>query len=248
MRFDYEYRTSDNVRHVGVICASNRDAAFAALRKCGIRPGRMVESPGLFNKLFGKGKRWLAIAFLAMVLSVALYVVWQDGKTIRNVEDVQTYEPRGQLFGDPVLLARISSDDWREVFAEAGDRFLANHAIPGRECGCRPGVRPSPEIVERLERCRTHLLAIPASDLEEVARIKRKVNWMKRELNEYVADGGSVKLYVERLHQRAKAEMTVLNRVRTELKRADGRARWDEENATLRRMGLPMVPVDDFPQ
>lgn len=246
MRFDYEYRTSDNVRHTGVISASSRDAAFAALRERGIKPGRMVESPGFFNKLFGKGKRWLAIVVLAMVAAAALIAVWRNGETIRSVEDRQTFEPRGQLFGDPVLLARISSDDWREVFADAGDRFLANHAIPGRECNCRAGYRPSKELVDALEGSRARLVEIPSSDLEEVARIKRKVNWMKRELNEYIADGGNVESYIERVHQRGKEELTVLNRVKNELKRAGERGSWDEQNTVLRRMGLPMVGVEDF--
>ncbi len=226
MRFDYEYRSSDTVRHTGVISASNRDTAFAALRERGIKPGRMVESPGFFNKLFGKGKRWIAIGILAVISLVALYAVWRDSKTIRSVEDLRTFEPRGQLYGDPVLLARISSDDWREVFADVGDRFLAGHAIPGRECSCRPGYRPSKELVDALERGRARLVEIPSSDLEEVARIKRKVNWMKRELNEYLADGGSVESYIERMHQRGKEELTVLNRVKTEMKRSTGGSGW----------------------
>ena len=68
MKFNYEYRTSDNVRHTGVIAASDREAAFAALKAQGIRPGCLAEAPGFFNKLFGKGKRWLAIGVLGAAL------------------------------------------------------------------------------------------------------------------------------------------------------------------------------------
>ena len=72
MKFNYEYRTSDNRLHEGVIRSANREEAFAVLKARGIRPGRVVEAPGFFNKLFGKGKRWLAIVFLAVALIVAV--------------------------------------------------------------------------------------------------------------------------------------------------------------------------------
>ena len=53
VRFTYEYRTSDNALHKGVIDASDRDAVYVALRARGIKPSRVDEAPGLFNKLFG---------------------------------------------------------------------------------------------------------------------------------------------------------------------------------------------------
>ena len=64
MKFIYEYRTSDNVRRSGVIDASDRESAFIALKNQGVRPASMKEAPGIFNKLFGKGKRWIAIVIL----------------------------------------------------------------------------------------------------------------------------------------------------------------------------------------
>lgn len=79
MRFLYTYRTSDNVEHEGAISASSRDAAYAALRERGIRAGRVTEAPGFFNKLFGKGKRWLAIGALAVVIGV-LAVLLRDAE------------------------------------------------------------------------------------------------------------------------------------------------------------------------
>ena len=72
MKFVYEYRTSDNALHSGRIAALDRDAAFAALKARGIRPARLVEAPGLVNKVFGKGKRWIAI----VALSVAAIAGW----------------------------------------------------------------------------------------------------------------------------------------------------------------------------
>ena len=75
MRFDYEYRTSDNVPHKGTISAGDRDAAFAALKARGVRPAKVVASPGLANHLFGRGKRWLVIAFLSLILLALLVAI-----------------------------------------------------------------------------------------------------------------------------------------------------------------------------
>lgn len=72
MKFNYEYRTSDNKLHEGVVSAASRDDAFAVLKARGIRPGRVTEAPGVFNKLFGKGKRWIAIVALAVALAIAV--------------------------------------------------------------------------------------------------------------------------------------------------------------------------------
>lgn len=70
MKFRFEYRTSDNVLHRGEIAAPDRESAFARLKEQGIRPARLEDAPGLGNKIFGKGKRWLAIALLAILVLV----------------------------------------------------------------------------------------------------------------------------------------------------------------------------------
>ena len=66
MKFLSEYRTPDNVKHSGTICAADKEAAYAALKRQGIKPCRFAEAPGVFNKLFGKGKRWIAIGVLGV--------------------------------------------------------------------------------------------------------------------------------------------------------------------------------------
>ena len=66
MKFLYTYRTPDNKQHRGEIAAATKEAAYAALRAQGIKAGHVDEAPGVFNKLFGKGKRWMAIAVLVV--------------------------------------------------------------------------------------------------------------------------------------------------------------------------------------
>ena len=75
MKFDYQFRTPGNELQSGTIAASSRDAAFAALKRQGVNPSRVVLAPGVLNRLAAIGKRgWLivilALALLAAVLSL----------------------------------------------------------------------------------------------------------------------------------------------------------------------------------
>ena len=79
MKFVYEYRTSDNELHHGSIAAADRDAAFASLKARGVRPARLVEAPGVLNKLLGKGKRWIAIAVLSVAAAAGWYFAAPSG-------------------------------------------------------------------------------------------------------------------------------------------------------------------------
>ena len=59
-----------------MVNAPSLDAAYKLLKSQGIKPGRVVEAPGFFNKLFGKGKRWLAIGALIVVAAVLALLLW----------------------------------------------------------------------------------------------------------------------------------------------------------------------------
>lgn len=112
MKFNYEYRTSDNKLHGGVVRAASREDAFSTLKARGINPARVTEAPGFFNKLFGKGKRWIAIGLLAFALALALAALaLRRGGT----EPVQDYDEL-----DPSVIKRFEelghdSDSIREL-------------------------------------------------------------------------------------------------------------------------------------
>ena len=161
MVFLYEYRTKDNILKRGAIDAADRDAAFAALKSQGIKPSRVTEAPGLFNKLFGKGKRWIVIGVLGvlcLVLGVVVKTVGDDLKASR--EEVDTVEAdleaareeaeeakaiaftfedmtRRQVIGDVAIIEKGIATGWEEVFPYEGERFLASFAIPGVPAGLR---------------------------------------------------------------------------------------------------------------
>lgn len=91
MKFVYEYRTSDNVRHEATVSAVSRDAAFALLKERGIRPSRIEEAPGFFNILFGKGKRWLVIVILfAILVAMTMALIRRDREIVLRARELDT--------------------------------------------------------------------------------------------------------------------------------------------------------------
>ena len=226
MKFDYEYRTRDNVRHEGVVVASNRDAAFAALKSRGIRPSRLVEAPGFFNKLFGRGKRWILVAALTLV-AVGLGVF---SIALRHQLDHAT-EPfenmvRRQVIGDAVVIEKGIKTGWQDVFEFAGDQFLASFAIPGVQAGKRS----------------TSVGGI------EARQIKAMLEGIKRELRAFLSHGGTIEEYCECLVKRQDEELGYYNRAKTEIELASKtedaaavQALWETRNAELRKMGIRLV-------
>lgn len=239
MKFVYQYRTSENELRGGVVSAPSRDAAFAALKERGIRPSRVEEAPGVFNKVFGKGKRWIAIAFLAVIALVAMFAFLEISREFRVVEESLQVDDRAQLFGDPVVIRECEDARWTNVFHEAFDCYLALYAIPGKEIV--PMTVPSIRNITEA----TRLVEINENDLAEVAQMKRMVNGMKRELSEYVKSGGTVGGYLKRLEIRQKAERGIFEAAQRVIHRTKDYAVWKEKNAELRAMGLPMVGFPD---
>ena len=243
MKFLYQYRTPDNKPHRGVICAPTKEAAYAAIKAQGIKPGRVEEAPGFFNKLFGKGKRWIAIGVLCTLCLVLCAVVYTQGA--RHEAQSTNHTPpdildRAQLYGDPVVIAECEAAGWTNVFAAALDRYLVHYAIPGRAVPPPADVPQSPFDLSPV--------AVSDGDLAEVAQMKRMVNGMKRELAEYLSDGGSFDGYRKRLDIRQRAERNFYEICRARILSTKSHEEWKVRNAQLRAKGLPMVePPDPVP-
>ena len=245
MKFLYEYRTTDNAKHNGVICASNRDAAYAELKKTGVKPSRLVEAPGVFNKLFGKGKRWLTIGVLGSAC-VVMAVVLLRGSDGGQFDELLDSRLRRQPIGDTALIERGVRTGWESVFAKEGDRFLASFAIPGVPAAVRSTSR---EAVEEV-------LFSPATEAPreklsiEARQIVAMVEGMKDELREFLKDGGRIETYGQRLVRRQDEEIGYYNRAKTELEMAARRGTpkeelevlWESENEKLRKMGIKLIP------
>ena len=249
MKFIYEYRTPDNAKHNGVICASDSETAYAALKKQGIKPSRFSEAPGLFNKLFGKGKRWMAIGFLA-----AVAVVLAVGRSRTppsslptSVDAVLDSTTRRQPIGDLAVIDEGIRTGWADVFDLEGERFLASFAIPGTH----PAMRVTTEeaLMKALAQKPAGLSSEPVSI--EARQIRAMVEGVKHELREFLAAGGTISSYGRKLVRRQEDELAYYRRAKNEVDSAlrNGEAREDVErllrknNAALRKMGIRPVVI-----
>ena len=246
MKFVYEYRTSDNVHHEDVIYAANREAAFSALKARGIRPAFVGEAPGFFNKLFGKGKRWMAIGVLCALCLVLCAVVYTQGARSDaqgSIDALIDSTVRRQLAGDIAIIGEGVMSGWSDVFAQKGDRELARYAIPGVDI--QGGVIDVKAVADALAADEKTV----ATDGIEARQIKAIVRGMKNELREYVAQGGSIEKYALRLARRQAEELSVRSRIQDEFRRELQRepdteelmAIWQEKNGELRQLGLPPI-------
>lgn len=248
MKFVYEYRTSDNVPHRGTIAASSKEAAYDTLKAQGIKPGKVWEAPGVFNKLFGKGKRWIAIVVLLVALAgvtaTLISVKRNTDVVVRELEDASLYEDRGQIYGPKAVLMDLEANEYAAVFSNALERFLAPYAIPAKVIGSRRISLPQDLTREQIAKP----VSVEESDHDEVKKLKRMVNGVKREFAEYLGDGGNTAGYLKRLEIRQKAEADIYERTKAALLREQDASVWREKNANLRAKGLPMVdpPSADF--
>ena len=264
MKFVYEYRTADNARHEGVISAVSRDEAFAVLKGRGIRPSRVTEAPGVLNKLFGKGKRWMLIAALCVVCAVLGAVYFGAAKERDRVvndtrEIVSEFDSpvRRQIIGDTAVIERGIRTGWENVFPHEGERFLASFAIPGVPAGLRN--TNEDEIRNALSRSREESVHGSGYDSQqsgslEARQIRAIVEGMKQELREFIAnDKHTIVEYGQRLVQRQDQEIEYYNRAKSEINAAvEARmpqdellSLWESRNAQLRNIGVKLVPLPE---
>lgn len=264
MKFIYEYRTSDNVRRSGVIDASDRESAFIALKNQGIRPASMKEAPGIFNKLFGKGKRWIAIVILSCLCFLLLVWMFREkGKTkalqesqeaevgvTLNVADEGGYArsiERRQIWGDSAIIEDAARKNWKVIFSNPAERLLALFAQPGRSV--QMPILPS-SLEQDMQLALKNRTKILADDLEEYKQMKCIVAGMKEEVSEYLSSGGNLRGYIMRLVERQKDEVAILENERKSLQEAikvpgvNIDELWMKSNQQLRSLGLPTIPKD----
>ena len=243
MKFLYTYRTPDNKQHRGTLNAPTREAAYATIKAQGIKPGHVDEAPGFFNKLFGKGKRWIAIVVLALI-AVSLAFVRTNEAGEGSALDAPE---RRQVVGDMGVIEKNIRNGWSGVFEHEGERFLASFAIPGVPAGQRNTTE------EELKAALVRKYPAAASDTIEARQIKAMVEGMKQELREYLADGGTIKEYGQALVARQEEELRIYNTAKSAVEAAERsglvseelETLWETHNAKLRRMGIKLIPMPE---
>ena len=254
MKFLYEYRTKDNVRHEGEIAAPDREAAFALLKARGIRPGSMTEAPGFFNKLFGKGKRWLAIGVLA-VLSVALAVALGRARTQAvsqpsSVDQTLDSPMRRQLIGDSGVIEKGIKTGWADIFKDEGDRFLASFAVPGVAASVR---NTTEEEIRKALSADSRSCDPQPTDSIEARQVRAIVSGIKDEIRGLLKEGWTITEIGRSLAKRQDREIGYFNRAKNEIEQAkksnlsEGElsALWEKKNDELRNMGIRLVPMPE---
>ena len=265
MRFVYQYRTSDNVRHDDEIVAADREAAFRALKEMGIRPGRLEVAPGFFNKYLGNWKRRLAAIglFAVTVAGVSIPFVGsyfagtREGTAVSNPPVVETFlyvdengyaKPieRRQIWGDEAVISAAARQNWRVIFSNPGERLLALFAEPGMRLTMLPRLPDS--LKDDMDKALRTRLAIAPDELDEYRQMKCIVEGMKSELRDYLAAGGNLTGYIKRLQARQNEEVAFLEKARVELEKQieageDAISAWQEMNKRIREQGLPALPM-----
>ena len=217
MKFLFEYRTAENQLCKGEIAAPNRDAVYVLLKARGVHPSRVVEAPGFLNKLFGKGKRWMAIVLLG---SIVAYVVFR-----RVSEDVLAPSPLPRHYID------LTNIDLNKYLANPTDRFFAEYAIPGR-------LAASVLVPEELD-LKTPV-RVRASDPEPVRELKRVIAGMKSDARKHLSGTDGLARFLVWLEERQRMEAGY--REDFESRVEAGFLSRDAANEMFEAMGLERLP------
>ena len=235
------------MRHTGVYAARSKSGVYDGLREQGIKAFGVEPAPGLLNRVAGLlGWRVLVILLLAVVSTVATIGYFRVKSEIPSAEDSLILAPmRRQIIGDTAIIEAGVRNGWSEVFPEEGERFLASFAIPGVPAGVKT------TNVEELEKALRRRVAVAPDDAMEAKQIKAMVEGMKDELRAYIAAGGTITQYGERLVERQEQELSYYKRIKDEIEAAvksgisdaEVEAKWKSGNAELRNMGIRLVPM-----
>ena len=252
MKFLYEYQDKSNKRHRGVLNAPTRADAYAALRVQGIKPIHCEEAPGFFNLLFGKGKRWLAIGILATLCVTLAIVVGRGVLTApqpSSVEESFDSPIRRQIIGDAAIIEKGLRTGWADVFDTEGDRFLASFAIPGMP----PAVRTTTEEKLRKALASENAAGRRVPDALEARQIHAIVSGMKKEINDLLKNGWTLREVGTALVNRQEQEIGYYERAKREVETA-AKSKMapaaleellDRRNDSLRKLGIRLVSMPE---
>jgi len=191
------------------------------------------------NRIAGfLGWRLYLVSTLVVVAVAATFAYLRERAETPVVEDsVFLSKMRRQIIGDAGIIEAGIKNGWSDVFAEEGERFLASFAIPGVPAGVKA------TNVGELEKAIARKVLIADDDSMEAKQIKSMVEGMKDELRGYMAQGGTIGQYGERLVERQEQELSYYRRIKEEIDKAaksgisedELEAKWKAGNAELRK-------------
>ena len=249
--YTYAYKTSDGVRHEGVVEAASRECAFAELRRRGIRAIKVVAADGTKanGEVRGVRKRVVAAVAVGAALAAALVAsgiafLAGEGRSRMQPEGArQRAVPRHQIYGDPALMEELYESGFSGVFDDAADRYMAYFA--------QPGILPDERLLAKLRpavlegggsEVPPDAEGSPQEPSRETLELKAIVAGMRQEMRDFLADGTSMVAYLNALSERQQEESAIYERVAAELDGERDESVREQKNAALRALGLKTVP------
>lgn len=232
--------------------ASSKTAVYDQLRSKGIKAFNVEPAPGIINRLSSILGWKMLVAFALVIITAGTTIAYFQLHTKLETPDednsIFLSKTRRQIIGDSVIIEDGIKNGWSDVFSEEGERFLASFAIPGVPAGVKT------TNATELEKAIARKIPIADGDPIETKQIKSLVEGMKDELREYIAAGGTIAQYGERLVERQEQELSYYRRIKEEIEAASRNglsdealeAKWKSGNAELRNMGIRLVPMPDF--
>ena len=251
-KYTYAYKTSDGIRHEGVVEAASRECAFAELRKRGIRAIKVVAADGTKanGEVRGVRKRVVAAVAVGAALAAALvasgiaFLAGEGRNRMQSEGAGQRVVPRHQIYGDPALMEELYESGFSGVFDGAADRYMAYFAQPGILPDERLLAKLRPAVLEGGVEGRGPNAPLDASleSSREVLELRDIVSGMRVEMQEFLADGTSMAEYLNALSERQQEESAIYERVAAELEGERDESVREQKNAALRALGLKTVP------
>ena len=254
--FVYSYKTSAGERLSGEINASSRDEAFAELRTKGIRPIKVTAKDEISPERKRLRRRLLGAGVLLAMSIVGVIAYWGGRRSTGDVEvvidtpsgpvtsQVATALARQWIPGDPVRLVNLPTN----LFAYAAEFHLAKFAEPGKTVNVK--VEDISALEQSFKECLKQPIRCYSNEHSEYIDLKRIVTGMKRELEKYLHDGGTVTEYLGELVKRQRLEVSYREKAAEKLKELESSpeqayAYWLKANARLKSMGIEELPLPD---
>ena len=237
MNYQYFYQTKNNENRSGTIKAPSRAEVYTLLRLRGIRPFRVIgEDPP-------RWRPWVAGAAVALLVIAAIGSLIYTA--LRDPETLTVRGMREQLVGDSSFIAHGVMNGWDGVFSNRLDGALALYAQPGWNVVVPADIEK--EITTLTEKDLLGPVTLMVDTRPELEQLREIVKTMRRELLEYIYEGGNLADYFQLLDERQARERALGEKARTTYLHASpeqrGRVRRDL-NVRLKGMGLAPLPSD----
>ena len=231
MKYQYLYQTKENENRDGWINARNRAEAYAALRRQGIRPYRLIGDDPLRWQPWAAGAGFLLLAAVSVFFAYRLF--------LRSDSLAGPAPERRQQLAQSDVVSDGLANGWSNVFKTKLDLVLAAYAQPG-------WIAIPPDVTDddlaRFPDDLSTAMEFPDGEAKEVRLLRRIVLSMRQEFSEYLASGGTPKDYLAFLEERQDEELSFRRSALESVENAPPALRertFVNVNVRLREMGLP---------